>query len=101
MGREHRRHCEFPFSVKEAVRARANGLCEYPEGCDDYNDGTIDHFTGCLLGKLLGMDPAVIRSLDNAQTLCARHNFIKTEEENRYIDVLRAKQRHPRTRLAG
>jgi hypothetical protein len=83
--RQHRRGAEFSRLTRQMALKRARGRCEYPQGCDRPHDGTLDHLTGCMLGRLLGMERTVLKSLDNAQFLCSYHNRLKTDQENYYI----------------
>ena len=89
MSAEHRRGAEFSPEVRRRVFARARGKCMHPEGCTNPHNGTVDHITGPMLGRLLGMDKKTLKSVDNAQTLCIAHDEFKTRYEERYFILQR------------
>jgi len=75
---------EFSRRVKDIVKARKQ--CEYPIEPPCYNlITTVDHLTGILLGKMLGMNRKTIKSLGNAQGLCLEHNQVKTNQEVEFL----------------
>lgn len=72
---------EFSGRVKQLARERAQGMCEHPEGCPHQNNNTVDHLTAICIGRRLGMERGILRSLDNAQMLCDEHDREKQIEE--------------------
>lgn len=86
--RNNRKGYEFSEHTKFLARQRSEGFCEYPQGCDNPHDDTVDHFTGIYLGRLLGMDQETIKGLDNAQLLCSYHDRKKTKEEVYYQKLM-------------
>jgi hypothetical protein len=78
MERVHRRGAEFSKPTRTQVYEAARGRCMHPDGCDMPHNGRLDHITSCLIGWHLGMSPASLRHVDNAQILCELHDAEKT-----------------------
>lgn len=72
---------EFSQEVKWIARRRARGVCQDPLGCSNPNNGRVDHLTSVKIGRLIGMDRKVIRSLANAQMLCDGCDKLKQIQE--------------------
>ena len=66
---------DFPSSVKQAVRERANYICEYP-GCDN-SAVEVDHIVPEGLGGL--------STYDNAQLLCTACHARKTKLDSKMM----------------
>lgn len=90
--KDHRRGCEFSQQTRQVVRKRARGRCEWPTGCNNRHDRTFDHITPCALGRLLGMEPKILKSVENCQMICAVHNDEKTRFMERYFIAQREYQ---------
>lgn len=68
---------EFPASVRNAVRERSQGVCEWAGGACDQIAVEIDH----VIPDALGGKP----TLENAAHLCAGHHASKTALDTKMI----------------
>lgn len=92
-GQGHREKAEFSRYTREVVFKRSGGRCEWPDPpCYNPHDRSLDHITPCYLGRLLGMEPKTLKSIDNAQVLCTEHNEYKTKFLERYFILQREYQ---------
>src|SRR5689334_14870922 len=78
----------FDHLTRQRAKERANGLCEWAQGCNHPHNGAVDHITGIYLGRKLGIPPEELTAIDNAQLLCDRHADIKYTQEQIFVRMI-------------
>ncbi len=78
----------FDSLTRQRAKERANGYCEWPDGCQNPHNGAVDHLTGIYLGRLLQIPAEDLTAIDNAQLLCNRHADIKYTQEQVFVRMI-------------
>lgn len=88
MSSEYRKGFEFSQSIRNEARLRSGGICQWPRGCNQFHDGTVDHKVSIAISFMQGALRENIKSQENAQVLCYKHNQRKMYAEAMFMQAI-------------